>query len=275
MCAIGRQETTRPSSGNAITSSKPRTADSRFPCVSCTPLGGPGGARRVDQREDVVGLDGPPGGLEVEVRGRPPASTSAIDERALGAVRRRRPRGARRPSTARPRWSRKACSVTTMRASASLTRYWICSRRVGVVDRERRGAEVQRGGVEPVELGPVGEHDRRACRRGSRPSAGQARGERSRPCRRTRPRSSSNSSSFSAQRHAVGVRRGGELEGLGQRRGVEARRAARCGVPRWRSMLSSLRGTSARGSLPHSGSPRRRGGRCRSRARPGTAGSPA
>ena len=41
MCAIGSQETTRPSSGKAITSSKPRTAESRFSWVSCTPFGGP------------------------------------------------------------------------------------------------------------------------------------------------------------------------------------------------------------------------------------------
>ena len=41
MCAIGSQETTRPSSGNAITWSKPLTAASRFAWVSWTPLGGP------------------------------------------------------------------------------------------------------------------------------------------------------------------------------------------------------------------------------------------
>ena len=41
MCAIGSQDTTRPSLGNAITSSKPWTAAIRFECVSCTPLGGP------------------------------------------------------------------------------------------------------------------------------------------------------------------------------------------------------------------------------------------
>ena len=41
MCAIGSQETTRPSLGKAITSSKPCTAEIRFEWVSCTPLGGP------------------------------------------------------------------------------------------------------------------------------------------------------------------------------------------------------------------------------------------
>ena len=41
MCAIGSQDTTRPSDGKAITSSKPLTAESRFACVNWTPLGGP------------------------------------------------------------------------------------------------------------------------------------------------------------------------------------------------------------------------------------------
>ena len=41
MWAIGSQDTTRPSAGKAITSSKPLTAASRFACESCTPFGGP------------------------------------------------------------------------------------------------------------------------------------------------------------------------------------------------------------------------------------------
>jgi hypothetical protein len=41
MCAIGSQDTTRPSLGKAITSSNPCTADITLEWISCTPLGGP------------------------------------------------------------------------------------------------------------------------------------------------------------------------------------------------------------------------------------------
>ncbi len=41
MWAIGSHDTTRPSSGKAITWSKPLIPAVRFAWVSCTPLGGP------------------------------------------------------------------------------------------------------------------------------------------------------------------------------------------------------------------------------------------
>ena len=215
MCAIGSQETTRPSSGNAITWSKPLTARHQVRVGELHALGRPGGARGVDQREQVVGLDGAPGGLEVEALRRraarrrrslvdddhvldPVQRPHAVDERLLG---------------------HDDARLGVVHLVLDLLG------RVGVVDRERRGAEVQRGGVEPVELGPVGEHDpqRRRRARGPRPASPAATrahlvgvlapGDRELVVLR-------------AQRAAVGMGLRRELEGLGHRGGVEPGAAA-------------------------------------------------
>ena len=213
MCAIGSQEITRPSSGNCDHLVEAVDGAHEVRVGELHALRRPGGARGVDQREQVVGLHGAPGGLEVE------ALRGVLPPRSC----RRRPRRSRaRPRRAPRTRSTKASSVTTMRASASFTWYWICSARVGVVERERRGAEVQRRGVEPVELRPVREHQRHRARR-ARGRARPGRRPPRAPCRRTRARSSRARRPWCAAR-AVGMGLGGQLEGLGHRGRVEPSR---------------------------------------------------
>ena len=127
--------------------------------------------------------------------------------------------------------SRKWRSVTTTRLPA-LRNWWAtCSGVRRVVDRERHRAEVQDGGVDEVELGPVEQHqrDRVAALDPERGEPGRdpldalgvlAPGDRDRVAR-------------VAQRDLVGALGGGELERVAERRRVERRgRAAAAGAAR-------------------------------------------
>ena len=102
-----------------------------------------GGARGVDQRQQVVGLDGLPGGVEVEVLVALELVEQVDLDHVLGAH-----------------------AVAEARLDDADARAGVAQQELGllggrrVVDRERDGAEVHGGGVEQVELGPVGEHQR-------------------------------------------------------------------------------------------------------------------
>ena len=102
-----------------------------------------GRARGVDQRQQVVGLDRLPGGVEVEVR----VALELVEQVDLDHV-----LGAHAVAEAR-------LDDADLRARVAQHELGLLGGG-GVVDRERDGAEVHRGGVEQVELGPVGEHQR-------------------------------------------------------------------------------------------------------------------
>ena len=59
-CALGRKLVTRPPGVAGRTVEQPRSSVIRLWCVSCDALRRAGRAARVDQREEVVGLDGAP-----------------------------------------------------------------------------------------------------------------------------------------------------------------------------------------------------------------------
>ena len=145
--------------------------------VSWTPLGWPGRARRVDQRDDVLGAD-----LRRSPRRRRSPGSSP-----------RRP-----PARACPRAPRRRSTITCSSAGQVLARLedhrqerllddrharagvgaqeLDLRRRIGDVDRERRRAERHRCQVGDVELGAVAEHDRdrvAAARRRARQAAGE------------------------------------------------------------------------------------------------------
>ena len=123
-------------------------------------LGRPGGARGVDQGEHVVGLDGAPRGLEVEVlrcprldvvEGQGAVLALAVDDHdvleVLGAL------GGLANGVEEGTLGHDHAALGVAGQVLDLLG------RVGVVDREGRGAQMHGGGVDPVVLGPVGEHD--------------------------------------------------------------------------------------------------------------------
>ena len=118
-------------------------------------LGRPGGARGVDQRQDILRPDRTPGRLEVEAAGRlaleigqrhRPRSPVDADE-GLNARAGRRNRGKEELLGDHDLVARVAEEIADLLGGR------------GVVDRERHRAEVQRGGVHERELGPVQQHD--------------------------------------------------------------------------------------------------------------------
>ena len=146
----------------------------------------PGRARRVDQRQQVVGLDRAP----VRPRRRSPGRPSTSPRRACLARRRRARSRARAPAARAALNAANAPRRSRPCAPASPTTYAICSGDERQVDRERRRAERHRREVGDVELGPVGEHQRDACRRGARraarrpPASASTRSRSSRPGQR-------------------------------------------------------------------------------------------
>ena len=123
-------------------------------------LGRSRGARGVDQGEDVVGLDGAPGGVEVE------AALAALHhvvkaERALGHVAVDHHHVLERAAgLLHFKHALEECLLGDEDGAGSVTHQVLdLLGRVGVVDGEGRGAEVHRRGVGEVELRPVGEHD--------------------------------------------------------------------------------------------------------------------
>ena len=210
MCAAGSHEIdARAVAGTAMISSTPATAASRLRCASCDALRRPGGARGVDQRQQVVGLSRRGGGLGVE------AGVRALDvgqrDRALAA----RPRRSMTITCstsgqllARLQHDRQERLLGDDRPSRRRRRRRRRSARASRSGRSRTASPPSRHDREvgEVELGPVDEHqrdgvaaldaERRAARRRAR-----------RRGRAARPRSSSTSPSRGADRDAVGVLR--------------------------------------------------------------------
>ncbi|HLL87128.1 MAG TPA: hypothetical protein VK387_07435 [Thermoleophilaceae bacterium] len=144
--------------------------------MSSTPLGARR-ARRIDERQQVARLDRAPGRLEVEavlrprlevVEGQPAVLPLAIDnDHVLEAA---GPLG--RP----PDRVEEGALGHDDPAAGVLGNVLDLLGRVGVVHRERRGPEVHGGGIDPVELGAVGQHDRHRVAAGET-EPGQAGGE--------------------------------------------------------------------------------------------------
>jgi hypothetical protein len=200
-------------------------------------LGRTGGAGGVDQSKDVVGLHGAPRGLEVELR------------IALGLDVRDRQRVVEVVGVdhdhvvhaVQGRDTLEECLLGDDDAGAGVPHLVLdLLGRVGVVDRERRGAEVHGGRVEEVELRAVGEHDRERMP-APEPERGEPGGHRLHLVGVLAPRHRERVL-LEAQRAAVRVRCGGDLEGLGEGGGVEAGRT-----------LGAALGRDAHGDLPPGG----------------------
>ena len=234
--------------------------------MSCDALGRPGRARGVDQRQHVLGAE----------RARPTASTSKPG--------RRRPR--RRPARVVPSGASPSTTITCSRSGRSLARLQDAGRgsacsvmtiararvgdhvldllgRVGHVDRERRRRRAcTTARSAEVELGPVAEHERDACR--PAPARGSARPPASASTRsRSSPQVSVTSSSRGADGDLVGALRGGDAERLGDRRRVDRARVAVAAALHALRVRCSL----ARTYLRHAEALAARAGRCRSTAR--------
>ena len=182
----------------------------------------PGRARRVDQRQDVVGLDR--GDRRRRRRSRRPArSTSSSASMPSGAspsttITCSRSGSSLRASSTLPR---NACSVIRICAPASRDDVLDLVGRVGLVDRERRRPDHHRREVAEVELGPVAEHQ------GDRVALAQAEPRRPPASASTRSRSSPQVHeivvALRADGDLVGAFADGDAERLGDRRGVDAR----------------------------------------------------
>ena len=210
----------------------------------------PGRARRVDQRQQVVGLDRAP------VRPRRRSRVGALDVAQPSVPSPRRPR-ARSRARARAARARASSGVRNGSSTIATLRAGVVDHvrdllgRGGQVDRERRRAERHRREVGDVELGPVGEHQRDACRRAARRA--RARPPASASTRsRSSPQVSATSSSLRADRDAVRVVLGGEAERLGDRARAD-------GARRVGAVVASMART-----LPDAEALAGRVGRCRS-----------
>ena len=224
MCAE-RQERDDPPAGVAAgaVSDVPRTSIIMFSCVSCDALGRPGRPRGVDQRQDVLRLHRAPGRLEVETGGPASSSSSSV---IVPSPRRRRPRRARpRPRRAdRSRDPRQEGPLGDHDAVAGVREQVLdLRRRRRVVDRERRRAQVQRGGVDQKNSGRLTSISATVSPRPT-PSAANPAGDPTHSLR-VLPISDRHSITRCAKRDLVRALRRRQLKRLAERRRVQRRRA--------------------------------------------------
>ena len=213
--------------------------------------------RGVDQRQQVGGLDRAPGGLEVELAGRELEEVREADRLigaiavhdddlldgavALGAREEAREQGALGDRNAAARVRQHVLDLLRGR---------------GVVDRERGCAEVQGGGVDQVELGAVGEHQRDGV---AAPDAerGEAAGK-PLDARGVLAEGDRDAVSGRPQSDLVRALGGGQLERLAQRGGTQRRRLGRRRLALDHAHLGTPRQpTAAVGRSPDARAPRR------------------
>ena len=174
MWALGRNETTRPGSSGPRNSSSAAQLGEHVGVRRLDALRRPGRARRVDQREDVVGPDRAPASPRSRGPGRGRARRAPRPSDDVGAV--PGSRSANAPLDDRDPVAGVAEQVLDLLGRAR------------VVDAERRRAEVDRREVDDVELGPVDHHQPDGVAAAGRP-AGAARARRARPRRAAARRS--------------------------------------------------------------------------------------
>ena len=197
-----------------------------------------GGARCVDQSQHVVGLDGPPRGVEIEVGVTAFLELVEADRGICLAV----------DAYDALDWGCGSAELgqellfTDDDAAARVTEQVLdLLGRAGVVDREWRCSKVYHRGVDEVEFGSVGEHQRDgiAARDAER---GEAGGDAAHPVGIVAPRDAG-AVSWCAQRHDFRVGGGGALKcraqgswlvGMGHR----FRSNCRCGYLRRRRFIS-------------------------------------
>ncbi len=210
-------------------------------------LGRPGRSRGVDERDQVLGRDGLPGGVEVEARASARGQlVERLDDHDVLEG------GAARLRGLDPIEERRLGDEHTVARVAQQVLDLL--RRRGVVDRERHRAEVHRRDVHEVELGAIREHERHRVaplhaetgepgREVSHALGVLAPGDRRRVAQR-------------AQRHLVGHLRGAALEGLAQRRRLQAGGRAGTRVGRSRRHRATIARPLARPTTPATASPR-------------------
>jgi hypothetical protein len=145
MCARGSQE--RPSGeGDYLVEARDRRHHVGVGQLHA--LGRPCRTRGVDERQRVVGIHGLPGGIEVEVRAGMGLDLPVVvhHDRMVDAL--------QVPKTIdEGLLGHEDARLGVPKLVLDLFGG------IGVVDRERRGPEMKGRGIEPMELGPVREHD--------------------------------------------------------------------------------------------------------------------
>ena len=188
--------------------------------------GGPGG---VDQRQDVFGLDRPPAGLEVETRGLPLLELGERDRSVVRGVDEHDPLDHDPAPSNRGLHLGQEGALGDGDAVAGVREEILdLLRRGRVVDRKRDRTEVERGGIDEIELGPIGQHE---CDRVAAPDAerGQAAGDPAHPPR-VLPIGDRHPGTGRAKCNLVGALRSGDLKRLAERPRPQRRRRSSGGL---------------------------------------------